>query len=272
VSTSLIHEPHGDPAGVQAGINRHRDIAKYLVGIFAAIGGLLLAGTQLSSLGQLSLSHDRTRLLVAGGTLIVALAAVILIVALAVSVLQPVEMSLADVINDKALREAADRRPGMLGGASSVEALELVMSRHLDAAARGMWQTVIADVVEDAAFRESKRRFDRAWIWMIACAIAAATAIAVFAYAANPPKDRQAAEAVIQPAPQPVRFTLTQDGRTTLAGTLGSRCVTHPIDALAIGGTLAAPVVVTLPRGDCLAAQFVLSPTLGIATATPASR
>lgn len=272
MSTSLVDEPHGDPAGTQNGIDRHREIAKYLVGVFAAIGGLLLAGTQLSSLGQLSLQHDRARLCVAGGALIVALAAVIVIAALAVSILRPVEMSLADVVDDDALRNAVDCRPSLLGGASSVTALKLVASQHLSGAARESWQAVIDDVVEDAAFRESQRRFDHALRWMITFAVTAAGAVTVFAYAANPPRLERGADAVVKPTPRPVRLSLTNDGRATLASALGSRCVTEPIHALAIGGTLEAPLVVTLPRRGCAAAQFVLSTTLGFATPLTVSR
>lgn len=272
MSGSLATEPHEDPTGIQGAIDRHRDIAKYLVGIFAAIGGLLLAGTQVSSLGELSFADDRARLLVAGGALITALLAVILILGQAVSVLRPVEMSLTDVVEDPARRAEADRRPTLLGGVRSVEDLEMVDARDLDPKVREEWLAIVADVVADASFRESKQRFERAWRSMTVFAGIAAVAITVFAYAANPPEDEQAAKAVVRPAPQAVRFSLTDEGRRTLAEALGSRCVTHPIDALAVGGSPAAPVVVTLPRGDCASAQFVLSAAIGVPIATSVAR
>lgn len=212
-------ERHPDPGSVRVAIDRHRDIAKYLVGIFAAIGGLLLAGTQLSSLGQLSLSEDGTRLLVAGCALTIGFAMVIAIVALAVSVLEPLEMSLADVIDDEDLREAADARPGLLGEASSVRALELTASRYVDPERREYWQEIIARVVDDAAFRTSQRRFRRALLWMIVCATVAAAAIAVFAYASNPPEEEAQAGPVAKPAPSKVHLAqLSQPSQHSALG------------------------------------------------------
>ena len=66
-----------DPGGVQAAIDRYRDIAKYVIGIFAAIGALLVAGTQLSSIGKLSYEDDAGRLAAAVIALAFAIGAVV---------------------------------------------------------------------------------------------------------------------------------------------------------------------------------------------------
>lgn len=267
MSGSTAKEPHPDPGGAVAAINRHRDIAKYLVGVFAAIGGLLLAGTQLSSLGQLSFSEDPVRLLVAIGALVVGFAMVIAIIALAVSVLNPVEMSLDKVNRHEYLRKKVEERPSLLAGANSVRAFaELAESRFVEDEPDNDVEAMISQVVEWASFLESRRRFRRAWRGMIAAALLAAAAISVFAYASSPPEDEEAPGPVVAPAPQEVSVALTSDGREALVEPLGPRCVEGPVAALTIGGTESEPVLVTLPSGECEVVRFVLSSDLGVAT------
>lgn len=264
---SLEQEPRDDPGGVQAAIDRYRDLAKYLVGIFAAIGGLLIAGTQLSSLGELTWEDHGARLVVAVVALVAGMGAVILIVRRAVSILRPVEMALADVIDDPARRDEANRRPSLLGGADDVAALPVLAgSSLLDDAEREGWRAVVSDVVDDAAYREAERRFNAAWKSMLRYAIVGAAAIAVFAWAANPTEDATV-DPVVKPDPRRVLFTLTDAGKETLAGPLGMKCVKRPVAALAIGGTIDAPLVVTLPRAGCKAVQFVLSSEFGVPVA-----
>jgi hypothetical protein len=69
-----------DPGSVQTAVDRYRDLAKYLIGILAAIGALMVAGTQLSSIGELSWSDDTPRLIAAFAGLAAALAAVVWVV------------------------------------------------------------------------------------------------------------------------------------------------------------------------------------------------
>ena len=116
-------------------------------------------------------------------------------------------------------------------------------------------------VIDYASYREMQRRFDVARRWMLAFAVVGATAIAVFAWAANPPDD--VADALVAPPPVQVRIALTGHGREALAGALGPTCVTRPVAALMIGGTREAPLVVALPRTGCTPSEFTLAPALG---------
>src|SRR5688572_14701807 len=91
---------HLDPGGVQSAIDRYRDLAKYLIAIFAGVGALLVAGTQLASIGDLSLEDDLGRVIAAALGLALTIGAIATVVALALKVLRPVEMTLEDVSAD----------------------------------------------------------------------------------------------------------------------------------------------------------------------------
>lgn len=253
-----------DPGNIPLAIERYRDLAKYLVGIFAAVGGLLVAGTQLSSLGQLSWDDDRARLMTAVIALALALVAVILVLGRAVSILRPLELALADVADESGPRTAIEARPTLLGGARDVKTVAALVDPNneaVDAAARARWSAVAAGIVEYAAYREMQRRFDVARMAMLAYAVLAAAAIALFAWAANPPDDP--ADAVVAPAAAQVQVALTDAGREAFAGALGARCVKRPLAALVVGGTRREPLLVALPRAGCAPAQFTLPPVLG---------
>lgn len=252
-----------DPGGVQAAIDRYRDIAKYVIGIFAAIGALLVAGTQLSSIGKLSYEDDAGRLAAAVIALAFAIGAVVRILHEAIKILRPVEISLADVAADDKLRKDVEARPSLLGGADSVEDLQdQLASDLLEDDERKGWLAVADEVMARGAYKKAQICFDAAWKPMLGAALVGAAAIAVFAWAANPPES-ETADPVMRPDPVELTFTLTDDGRQTLSGELGEECVKGEIAALSIGGKEGAPRVVTLPTEDCETAQFTLDPELG---------
>lgn len=265
----MTAEPQADPGGTQSAIGRYRDLAKFLIGIFASIGALLVAGTQLSSLGKLTWEHDRGRLLAAGLTLSVAVAAVLWIVRCALVILQPVEMSLDEVVAHTDLAAAIDARPSLLGGADCVADVKAqIGGPQLTDEERDAWLAVAQDVVDRAAFLQIQRAFHEAWIPMTIGAVVGTAAIAAFAWAANPPDDGTA-DPVVRPAPVAISISLSSQGRDVLEGSLGRACVSGRISALAIGGSESAPRVVTLRRGRCKSAQFVLSSDWGAARPSP---
>jgi hypothetical protein len=259
-------ETQQDPGGVQAAIDRYRDLAKYLITVFAGVGALLVAGTQLASIGKLSWSDTRDRVLAAGIGLALAVAAIATIVAIALRVLRPVEMSLDDVVADPVLRAYVDSRPSLLGTAGDVKTLrDIVSSSLLDEDERPTWSDIAQDVVNVAAYRRMRSTFEGSWRWMLIAAIAGVIGVSAFAWGANPPESVTASP-IVAPAPVSVSFTLTREGRDALSSALGQKCVTRTIHALSIGGTEGAPVVVTLPDTECRAAQFVLNAEWGAAT------
>jgi hypothetical protein len=178
----------GDPSGVRAAIDRYRDLAKYLITIFAAIGGALVAGTQLSSLGALSWEHDSARIVVAAIGFVLALGSVAGVVASALAVLRPIELSLEAVGEADELREFVESRPRVLGGLRTVRELEdLLESDLLQAERRDEWVRVADDVVGRAAFYRVRQSFERAWRRMLVGGLIGTIGIVAFAWASNPP-------------------------------------------------------------------------------------
>jgi hypothetical protein len=265
----MTEPSHADLAEARAGVERYRDLAKYLIGVFASIGVLLVAGTQLSSLGKLSWEDDRARLVTAAIALAITVGTILWIVAAVLAVLRPVDLTLAGVRSDAKLTQVVEQRPELLGGADSVADVEAQTTGPLlSASERAGWEAVGRTVVDRAALAHTQRTFEAAWRPMAVGAVLGTAAIAVFAWSANP-ADEPAAEAIIDPAPAAVSIDLTNVGRQALDDALGSQCVERSVRALVIGGTREAPRVVTLGTPTCKAAQFVLSDAWGHASPTP---
>jgi hypothetical protein len=257
---------HLDPGGVQSAIDRYRDLAKYLITIFAGVGALLVAGTQLASIGDLSLD-DPGRLIAAAVGLALTIGAIAAVVGLALKVLRPVDMRLEDVAADAGLRAEIERRPSLLGGAGSLaEVRDNLQTSALDEEDRESWYDVADQIVGYAAYLRTRATFESAWRPMLLAAIVGVIGITAFTWGANPPHDDTQAS-VLAPTPVAVRISLTSDGRDALADALGGKpCAAGVIAGLSIGGTEAAPKVVVPPHGSCKAAQFVLTSDWGAAT------
>lgn len=267
-----VEESGVDPGGVEAAINRYRDLAKYLVTIFAAVGALLATGSQLSSIGKLSPADDALRLGAAVLALGVAIAAVFHVIQAASKVLRPVEISLDTIIGDTEVKREIERRPGLLLGTSNVKELKrgaaAILADEPDATVtpeeQARWREGIETVLDRAAVIMVRRTFEAAWKTMRRAGLLGAAAIAVFAWAANPGDDETPSDVVVSPAPALVEVSLTAAGREALGEALGEQCTErNSIRALSVGGEEGAPELVTLPERGCAAAQFTLAPELG---------
>jgi hypothetical protein len=257
-----------DPGGVQAAIDRYRDLAKYLITIFAGVGAVLIAGTQLASIGDLSFDDEPGRVIAVIVGLILAIAAIAGVVALALKVLRPVEMTLEEVIADAELRPELERRTWLLGGANSLEEVrDNLQTTALSNEDRESWSAVADEIVGYAAYLKARETFDSTWWPLLIAGVVGVIGITAFTWGANPPEDEAGKANVIEPAPVAVQISLTSEGQEALADALGGkRCAERPIEALAIGGSATKPKVVTLQSGTCKAAQFVLAPEWGAAT------
>lgn len=257
-----------DPGDARAAIERYRDLAKYLITVFAAVGGLLVAGTQLASIGELSWDDDATRVLATVIGLAVAIAAVAALIWLVLRVLRPIEVSLQDVQADEDLRAYLQARPALLGGRTTVQDLiDQTSNPLLDDDDRAAWAKVVDRAVSAAAYRLMQRNFDRTWRPLMIAAFVGAAGIVVFTWGANPPDPTTASAPIVRPAPVLVSVSLTAEGREALSSALGEACANSPIRALAIGGTESAPLVITLPEHGCRAVQLNLQPEWGAPTA-----
>ncbi|MGP0102344.1 MAG: hypothetical protein ACLPUT_12095 [Solirubrobacteraceae bacterium] len=259
-------QPEAD--AIQVAIDRYRDLAKYLIGIFAAVGALLVAGTQLSSIGSLSWRHDSERLIACVLGLAAALLAVFWVMRRAVDVLRPVDLSLESIAEDRYLCTEIERHQALLAGAQSVSTLAaLLASSPLSSPEeRERWRRVADAVIDRAAYLEMSRRFNRAWRSIVVAAIVGAGGIFVLAWAANPSKSAVTeTQPTLAPEPIPVTVNLTGAGRKVLGDALGKHCP-EPIAGLAIGGTEAQPMIVTTATGrGCKPTQFLLDPEWGYA-------
>ncbi|WP_305789308.1 pentapeptide repeat-containing protein [Symbioplanes lichenis] len=202
------------PSPLEVANNRIRDAAKWLVASSAAVGAAMLAGSQLSDIGELppalpdSVEHARLWVAVLGAVL--ALTSVVFAIWTAVRILLPQLIHLSDLAEawDAPGRAMAPvvqqfrRNPKYLQGFPAPAELarrreELVRQQREEAAeptdpARVV--AAIADVderitaVEDIATHEAlKTQFGRAMRRFVAAAAIAATGIVAFAWAANPP-------------------------------------------------------------------------------------
>jgi len=263
----LTGDVRPDPAGVQTAIDRYRDLAKYLITIFAGVGALLIAGTQLASIGKLSLADDSERIVavaVAVG-LILATGAIAAIIGLALKILRPIEMTFDDVIDDPKLRAAINKRRSLLGVADHLDQVrDNVRSRALPDEDLESWFVVADDIVAEAAYLRMRETFDGTWPPLLGAAVAGVLGITLFAWGANPPAEATVPGPSVRSVPVEVRISLTDDGREALRAALGGgRCARPQIPALSIGGKEGAPLVVILPRRPCKVAQFLLAAEWG---------
>ena len=79
------------------GLNHLQDTAKWIIGIFGAIGGVLIAGTQVSKIGQFTLNDPRLWVAVIAGA--VGLAAIGITIAVATSVLVTAPVSIDTLLH-----------------------------------------------------------------------------------------------------------------------------------------------------------------------------
>ena len=243
-----------DPGGITAAIDRYRTLAKWIIGVFAGVGALLVAGSQLSSLGKLSLEDDLLRIVAAVVSLALALAAAVYVVRQALAVLRPVRTSFDDVLADSALTKRLEAQKEQLPfGATTVEEVREIYSEaladpNLTHEEKEAWQAGATQLLRQASYLKVEGRFDGAWTKMAWGAAVAAAAILVFAYAANPAEPDAAGTAAVPPQPTAVSVTLTSAGSESLKGALGEECVAQDeFPAIAIGGTEQTPTLVSVP-------------------------
>jgi hypothetical protein len=192
------------------GNDRIRDAAKWLVASAAAVGAAMLAGSQLSRIGELGVGWpttvDTARLWVAGAGAVAGLAAVVYAIWSAVQILLPKLVLVSDL--DRAWERPPShlapvvaqfrRNPKYLQGFATpgdiIAARDALIAEHAD-------QARIADLderitaIEDTATHEAlKAEFGRTLRRLMRATAVAAVGIVAFAWAANPPKKTPTAD------------------------------------------------------------------------------
>lgn len=275
-----------------AGIERLRETAKWLIGAYAAVGTVLVAGLQLTNLGKI---EDETRLLAAIATVFVALVAVVVAIWKITDVLGPVKVEEADLAPNSPAGKMATETPSLLKGQALD--LESLQKRHEEALkeyqlkrdkARGdstakpeaeqAYKLVmalndpLASMRNIALFEKLKKKFDRAKRWLGASAVLTAGCVIAFAWAANPSEESQAdakaqehGPTIARPSLVTVSVDLHRSSLKALREKLGGGCNLAMVHALVVGGTTADPEVITLPKHHCRDVRFVVSEDIGVA-------
>jgi hypothetical protein len=269
--------------------NRIRDVAKWLILVFGAIGGVLLTGLQLSSIGEEGTDHT---LAIAG--LVLGLFGAALALGFTVVVLLPTRISLkglAEQKKDSGIPKLVAEDDGLLDGyaktiagfvevrnaaiaavaearkdletnsrSDSVERLE----KDLKAAEakRGRIGATSGELLSLALTERVKNRMVIATVAVFAGAFCVAGGISLFSWATNQSGTSPVGE-VVPKRPSGALVRLSRNGRETLAGNLGRNCGTSRLKAIALGGPPNALEMVSVPVGHCETVRFVLTPTVG---------
>jgi hypothetical protein len=291
-----------NPDPVLAGIDRLRETAKWLIGAYAAVGAAIIAGLQLTSLGKVE-SH--TRFWIGAIAVAVALIAVVAGISKIATVLAPVKVEAADLGLGSDAEKLVQATPTLLKGqaASLVElqseyetALSEFQGRR--AAARGVFgdpaeRTAAEAAAEEARsrmmalfgpldgmrklvlFEKVQRRYDDAKHVLGVAVVVIIVGVITFAWAANPSEEsqeqakaRQHGPTLEAPSLVTVSVSKIRPSLAVLRKRLGTNCNLSEVRALIVGGTAAAPEVVTLPDGYCKIERFTASENIGIVLST----
>jgi hypothetical protein len=201
-----LSEPAATPEPGAARQELLRSAAKWLIGSLGAIGAVLVAGSQISSIGSLPLS---SRLFVAVGGLAVGLMGVLLAISMAVSVLASDPYTVSELQKEWVQSGASGARLGrfsrlwrrwrhpvaywfadnreFLAGHDSPE--QLYDHSVADASDADDAYRELNILLGNATYRRDIVQFGRARKWIFFGVILAALGIGSFAWAANPGKN-----------------------------------------------------------------------------------
>lgn len=286
-------DPLLDPiAGVD---EKLRDTARWMLTTFAALGGVLVGGVGLSSLGTLTGDSPDERVVAALAGLVLALVGVALAIWLTSRVLSPFlntfasanehpEITSKVLDNGEVLRghdykalkseiaaadaevsRAGDALEALADDASEAEIAHAERAYGDARAEREAWEPHKRVAVKLVGSHLLAQRFRHATVGMIGGFGLAAIGVALFAWGSNPPKSETEAPVVLEQAPVRQRVQLTPAGVAALAD--ARRCRSSRLTVLAIGGKEGSREVVTVPAGRCRSVRFVLTPGLGTPTA-----
>lgn len=270
-------------------VDRMRDLAKWLIVVFGAIGGALIAGTELSDVG----SAEGWDLFWACVGVLLGIAGAGLALAFTVIVLLPTGISLRRLasgesnselgkrvreepealyglgatINEfktkiETVREEANQAQAAYEADSGNESLQKAAERTR--AKREGINRCVEGFLNWAMLITVKEKMVRAVVATFVGGILVVAGITVFSVATNGGgSDAEAAEAVPK-QPSVVTVRLTKEGQIMLVGQLGESCVKQPLKAIALDGDPDTLELVSVPTGSCEATRFTLTDHVGI--------
>lgn len=272
-----------DPYAEITAANKHlRETAKWILTSFAAVGAILVAGLQLSSLGKLTSETPDARIVAALAGVAFAAIGVVLAIGFMSSVLAPLRTSFhtADKHQDVTERVLGDRE---LLRRTYPELKEKIAEKDAAVDEARKLGTSSADYKQARAEREAWEknkqaalvyigaellwdRYKRARGAVIVSVFLIVGGVVAFAWGANPPSDEtKSPSVVLGQAPLLLDVTLTPAG---IAALKGKRTCERPrLRVLSIGGAPGDREVVTIPGKTCKSVRFLLTPAIGTATA-----
>ncbi len=273
---------------LSAATDRIRETAKWMTVSLAAIGGLLAAGSQLTSLGSLPVFGPRFWVAIIALFTAMVGAALILLAAVWTATTPALTLRSLATVDSAAARWVSANRQILLGfrrasalsaaydraarsrlkafnayqahtGTDSRETAQLAIAVKRADAELVAVDKIASAVLEAANFEQVAHRWRWARLWLILGGLIAAVGIGSFAWAANPPADAAAssAEPNVLTSPQARTLHLTTAGQQALATELG--CQQDTLHALQLGTTPAGPDLLVLRQGGCRAVRFVLA-------------
>jgi hypothetical protein len=275
-------------ASLMAVIDRMRDLAKWLVVVLGAIGGTLVAGSQLSDIGTAKHSH----LPLAAGAVLLGLIGLGIAVGFVVRVLFPAEASLARLAKARSWSAAArlvKREPALLFKhgttiADLATALTEVVDRESSAATaveldsrdggsrkdletarreRAKIDKEVSYFLDYALVVQVRRRLIQALVAMAIGGLMVTAGICTFAWATHADQPDQPAVGAVPKQPSTVVVRLSSEGVRVLSPGLGRGCNPTRLHALAIGGEPGALDLVAIPATGCRPLRFTLTGRLG---------
>ena len=289
--------PPGPSAGgiadqAKAAIDQFRSVGKWIITSFAAVGTLLLAGVQLTSIG--TVSGGRLALAIVG--LAVSVAAVLVAVRSVAALLEP-HVSAPDSAID-----AADDTSTPLGeffkdhkqvilppGINTAAELKEKFDRLRSQAQRSPGDesnlrsmlTSYSNIVWWSSYQTAKKNFDRTCSFVMGSAVLIAVGASLYAWAATGPTKASSSDNAAQPSSTPVVepvpvsaiLKLTSIGKDAFKGDLSSICIdaatTKGIPAIAISADSSETTVILIPSHDCpLPARITVPLSEGTVMAT----
>ncbi|HKZ04361.1 MAG TPA: hypothetical protein VJU81_02735 [Methylomirabilota bacterium] len=272
--------------------DRIRETVKWIIASFAAVGAAMLAGTQLSGIGELDPAGFRMWLAIIGGALV--LVGIALAVWTGSTVLITGPVALSELVRGR-VPGSVDRllqsNKVFLGGFADVDSLQAAFesaTREMRAAYAALHKTpsppqplkdaaesanvqadligqVVSRLLDAASWTIVQARFKRARPLLFVGALVTATGVGLFTWAVNPPKAPKDAPATRHVAPmKSVEVVLTEEGARILGPRLGGTCDTKRLRALIsqdfnTGGLSA----VSVPTAACQPMRFVLTREIG---------
>jgi hypothetical protein len=275
-----------DPLGKAA--DRIRETAKWLITIFTGVGGVLVAGSQLSDIGDLSVG----RFVLALIAVLVGLCGIAYAINQAAKVMTASRVSLGELATStqagmRALRDRVNSDPSLLAGYDNVGQLSSEYAQALDKQ-KELYDLYYADVESDAkrlatdiadarvgavdqavqrmlsvaSFERLSTAFDVARRHMFWGALVGAAGIVGFAAVAHWEGGGSEENLKIE-TPAEVTIKLTDQGRKLLAGRNGAKCTASTLTAIVVAIDGEKGDVVTLPSGGCRVARFKVPGRIG---------